>query len=200
MSKGRKFLVILLFIGIWGCAAVVEPGPGLCEESDSLCSSQADRWEQTIQNLRRELSEYESIKGTPVERVVGRPVVNLSSSKPIAAQVSEALGVKEDILKGKRKSCRTLLSLERESFDKYLECIEDATGKKQRRKIRRLKKDRERLLDRVRVAIAEVREVRGSGDYAQYYNNSWGGQNAYGGRAYNYWGNNQQMYRQYWGR
>lgn len=198
MSKRRKFLIVLLITGMWACVVVGDPTPGLCEESPSACLDEGARWEQTIKDLNRELTEYESVKKTPVERIVARPVVNLNSNKSIAAQVSEALKIKEDILKGKRKSCRTLLNLEKESFEKYLECIENAAGKRKDRNIRRLKKNRERLINKVRVTIAEVREVRGSGDYAQHYN-SWGGQNAYGG-ANNYWGNQMQMYRQYWGR
>ena len=134
-----------------------------------------------------------------MESIVGKPVVDLNSNKPIAEQVSDALKVKEEALKGKRKNCQTLLSLEKESFDKYMECMENAGGRRKDHYIRRLKRDRDRLLNKVRIAIAEVREVRGSNDYAQHYN-SWSGQNAYGGGANNYWGNQMQMYRQYWGR
>jgi hypothetical protein len=146
-----------------------------------------------MDGVEKKLQEYQTLQQLPLEQVIRKPLVDRNVNKSIAKQISEAIQKKEELLGQKRKECMTLLNQEKDLFDQVERCSKgDSAGD---REFRRLEKKRQKLVSRAVMLVAEVREVQGREDYAQYADYSRQ-QNYYD----NYWRNQQQMYMRSWGR
>ncbi len=180
---------------------MVLPGPATQPVIAADCSAIETEWSEVIERLRQELAEFKKVEDTHVEKIIGRPLVNIKASATIAEQVAEGLKVKEGILSEKRKICRKLLNREEQLFSALENCVNS-------RDFRRAKRDRRKLLKNVVFTIAEVREVEGQSQYSQYAGPWWNPyaqqqyQQQYNGGAYSYWPNQQQQMqrRGWWGR
>jgi hypothetical protein len=158
-----------------------------------------DRWEQLVQELEQKLSGYESVRRTPVTKIIQGPLVDRAVEAPIAKQVSEAIKIKDELLTQKRTECRKVLNLENQAFGEMESCLETRKSS-ERNKVKRLIKRRKRIVQKARITIADVREVEGKSYFPQYVD-SWRNQSNFYGRGTNdYWRAYQQMYRQYYGR
>jgi hypothetical protein len=171
-------------------------GPGLSEETDPACAARMAKWEQITQDLQEKFNAYATIQHTPAERIIQRPLVESGQGKSIAKQISEALQAKEDLLGTRRKDCRNLLDLENQAFEELRGCIENRKSSKNKDSSKIAKKRRS-LVDKISLAISEVREVEGK-DNGLVYTNDF--QDPYGRNLNSYWQNYQQMYRRWWGR
>ncbi len=169
---------------------------GLSEETDPACAAHMAKWEQIMQDLQEKFNAYATIQHTPSERIVQRPLVEAGQGKTIAKQISEALQAKDDLLSSKRKECRNVLDLESQAFDELRGCTENRKSSKNK-DVGKLAKKRRGLVDKITLAISEVREVEGR-DSGLVYNE--GMQDPYGRSLNSYWQNYQQMYRRWWGR
>ena len=168
----------------------------LCEERLSDCSAAVGRWKAVADELQEKLKEFNSIKGTPVENIIKRPLVDRGSGHTISKQIAQALQVKEDLLNEKRKECRNLLAREEKAFAELEVCVKPAKNSKIR-DVKQLEKKREKLVKDTIITVAEVREVKGSEDYAQYYDPSRPGF-SYSGGPGSYWERQQEMFMRYW--
>jgi hypothetical protein len=163
------------------------------------CRKAMQEWRELCENLDNALAEYKNIERTPVRNIIDGPVVDTGSSKTIAAQVSEALAVKENMLKDQRNLCRNIIRMEKELFEAVKSCSKRHFDKSEKREIRKLTRKRDRLIDKTRLRIAEVREVRGQEmdySYAGYWNNQQQGR---GRNPSGYWNHYQRMYQRWWG-
>jgi hypothetical protein len=180
-------LSILLILGVWSvCPA---------DDSDSRCTVAKDKWEQIVQQLKERLHNYSTIQQTSAERILQRPVVDRSSNKTIARQISEALQVKEDMLNAKRKECRNLMNLENQAFGELQDCM-NRKGSKDK-DVKNLSKNRQAFLDKAVITLAEVREVEGKETFMPYAD-AGNDPDPYRRSVNNQWQNYQQMYRQWW--
>lgn len=181
------FLLILVF---------AMNSPGFSDDSDVRCMAAKDRWEKILQELKDKLQSYTSIQQTPVDRILQRPALSSSEEdKTIAKRISEALEAKEEILNAKRKECRNLLNLESQVYAEVQECMNRRNSKD--KDLKNLAKNRQGLIEKAVVAIAEVREVEGKETFVPY--DTMGDPDPYRRSVNNYWQNYQQMYRRFWG-
>lgn len=188
------FILVLTLVVVAG-----NPAPALSQETEYDCISAIGHWEQLVRELDEKLSGYESVRRTPVTEIIQGPLVNGKVEAPIAKQVSEAIKIKEELLNEKRTECRKVLNLESQAFKAMEACLETRKGA-EKRKIKRLISKRKRVVQKVRITIAEVREVEGKSYFPQYVD-SWRNQSNFYGRGMNdYWRAYRQMYRGYYGR
>jgi hypothetical protein len=169
----------------------------VAEDADSHCAVAKEKWEQIVQQLKENLKNYAAVQQTPVERIIQRPVVERSSGKTIAKQVSEALQVKDEMLNAKRKECRNLINLENQAFSELQDCGKGKIAKD--KDLKNLVKTRQAFLEKAVVALAEVREVEGKETFSPYAD-AGNDPDPYNRSVNNRWQNYQQMYRQWWGR
>ncbi len=165
------------------------------------CPTVLKQWEALYEDLKKSLSEYENLEKTSIKNIIERPVVDTASTKTIAAQVAEALSVKENMLKDQRNHCRNLINLENEAFEILRSCRKRDLSAEEKRAVKKINKRRKRLIKKVQLKVAEVREVRGQEmdySYVGYYNNQQ--QAPHGRNAGGYWNHYQQMYQRWWGR
>jgi hypothetical protein len=172
--------------------------PCLSQGTDAACSAAIDRWGSLYQQLEHKLAEFSTLQQARVESVVQHPLFQQGSGKTIAKQISDALQAKEELLNAKRRECREMLASEERSFAQLQECI--GNGKESRNKdAKKLLKQRNALLEKAGVVLAEVKEVEGK-DSGMPYTEAMRGQPDYGrGVANSQWQNYQQMYRRWWG-
>lgn len=169
--------------------------PGFSEGSDARCMAAKQRWEDILQALKEKLQIYTSIQQTPAERIVQRPILDTRANKTIAKQISDALEAKEEVLSAKRKECRNLLNLESQVFAEVQECLNLKHFKD--KNIKNIVKNRQALVEKAVVTIAEVREVEGKETFVPY--DAMGDPDPYRRSVNNYWQNYMQMYRRWWG-
>ncbi|MEW6533854.1 MAG: hypothetical protein AB1473_23695 [Thermodesulfobacteriota bacterium] len=162
-------------------------------EGPVSCSTALQKWDTIMDGVEKKLQEYQILQQTPLEQIIRKPLVDRNENKTIARQISEAIQAKEELLAERRKECLTLLNQEKDLFDQVERCSKGDSARD--REFRRLEKKRQRLVGRAVMLVAEVREVQGREDYAQYADYSRQ-QNYYE----NQWRNQQQMYMRSWGR
>ena len=168
-----------------------------CFSQDGDCSSAQKRWEQLFQELRDKIQDYSTIQQTSLERLTQRPIVDRTERKTIARQVSEAIQIKEEILNGKRKECRSVLDLEERAFAEFQRCADNGRGSKDK-DVKNLIKKRQAFVEKAAISISEVREVEGK-DTSLPYVEAMRDQDPYRQSVNNQWQNYQQMYRRWWG-
>ncbi|MGD9817652.1 MAG: hypothetical protein AB7V04_03025 [Desulfomonilaceae bacterium] len=155
-----------------------------------------DKWEQSYQQVKEVVDKLTLVEQTPVEKITKKPLVSAIKGKTIAAQVSDALSEKEELLKSMRKETRNLLTVENKIFNEMQQCLRSAKASKNK-EINNVTKKRKALLDKALVCLAEVKEVEGKETvipYTEAY-----GQDAYRRSVNNQWQNYQGAYRGYWG-
>lgn len=183
-----------------GCVLVLLAALGSpCQSqgTDAACSAAMDRWAAVYQQLEHKLAEFSTLQQTRAESIVQHPMFQPSEGKTIARQISDALQAKEELLNGKRRECRDTLAAEERAFAELQACI--GNGKEARTKdAKRLVKQRNALLEKAGVVLAEVKEVEGK-DSNMPYTEAMRGQQDYNRGAAGYWQNYQQMYRRWWG-
>ena len=169
------------------------------QQSQDTCEKVFEKWKDLTQNLQSKIKQFDSLQRAPARKIVGKPIVKRSSSKTIATQVAEALHAKEAVLSKKRDECRKLLGKEERVFTSVSKCLsKDMSLKKS--ELKRLERSRSNLIKKTLITIAEVKEVKGSEDYAFYYNPPRIGYNPMMGVQSNYWRKQQQMLMNYWRR
>lgn len=177
--------------------SLVASTPCRSEGQDSDCASVLQKWEGICRDLTAKLHEFSAVQDTPVERITQRPLLQGGGDRTIARRISDALQVKEEILKTKREECQALLNLEGQAFSALQgQCQNGKNGLGKDAK--KLIKQRNALVERVTVTIADVREVEGR-DAGLPYSAGVRGQPDYGQGPNNYWQSYQQMYRRWWG-
>ncbi len=172
--------------------------PCRSQGTDAACAAAIDRWGKIYQQLDQKLTDFSVIQQTRAERIVQHPLYEAASGKTIAKQISDALQAKEDMLNSKRQECREMIDLEQRAFSQLQECV--GNGKDSRHKdAKKLVKQRNALLEKATMVLAEVKEVEGK-DTGMPYTEAMRGQQDYGrGGPNGYWQNYQQMYRRWWG-
>jgi len=155
------------------------------------------RWEQLFQELRDRIQDYSTIQQTSLERLTQRPIVDRTEGKTIARQISEAIQIKEEMLNGKRKECRSVLDLEERTFAEFQRCTDNGRGSKDK-DVKNLIKKRQAFVEKAAIALSEVREVEGK-DTSLPYVEAMRDQDPYRQSVNNQWQNYQQMYRRWWG-
>jgi hypothetical protein len=170
--------------------------PGFSEGPDASCVAAKQRWEEILQALKEKLQIYASIQQTPAERIVQRPILDVRANKTIAKQISDALEAKEEVLNAQRKECRNLLNLESQVFAEVQECMDLRHAKD--KNVKNMIKNRQALVDKAVVTIAEVHEVEGKETFVPY--DAMNEPDPYRRSVNNYWQNYMQMYRRWWGR
>ncbi len=185
--KGILILCIFLTLSVKGSA--VAQGPS------SDCAQLKDRWEQLYSEMKEKVDGFSALEQTPLERIIKRPVINPNEQKTIAAQVSEALQIKEDLLAGQRKEIRNLMNTESKVFGELQHSIQMDKSVKHKDAGNILKK-RKALLDKAIVTVAEVKEVEGRETVMPYSEAS--GQDQYRRSVNNQWPNYQDT-RRWWG-
>jgi len=168
-----------------------------CLSQDGDCSSAQIRWEQLFQELRDRIQDYSSIQQTSLERLTQRPIVDRTERKTIARQISEAIQIKEEMLNGKRKECRTVLDREERAFAEFQRCADNGRGSKDK-DVKNVIKKRQVFVEKAAIALSEVREVEGT-DTSLPYVEAMRDQDPYRQSVNNQWQNYQQMYRRWWG-
>ncbi len=167
----------------------------LAQGPDSDCAQLKDRWEQLYSEMKEKVDGFGAVEQTPIEQIIKRPLVDPNEHKTIAAQISEALKVKEDLLAGQRKELRNLLNTENKVFGELQHCLQmDKSAK--RKDAGNIQKKRRALLDKVVVTVAEVKEVEGRETVMPYSEAS--GQDQYRRSVNNQWPNYQDS-RRWWG-
>ncbi len=169
--------------------------PGFSDDQESRCSAAKQRWEQVLQDLKEKLQSYSAIQQTPAERIAQRPMLDGGANKTIAKQISDALEAKEGILSAKRKECRNLLNIESQLFAEVQDCLNRRQSKD--KDIKNIVKNRQMLVEKAAITIAEVREVEGKETFLGY--DAMADPDPYRRSVNNYWQNYQQMYRRFWG-
>lgn len=185
--------VVLLAAALFLCLWITE---GIAQSSDASCTSPRDGWEKAVKDLQDNLQAYSAIVQTPVERIIQHPLVDPRAGKTIAAQIAEALQVKEDLLSAKRKECRSILDIEKQAYTELEKCVEQ--DRKKNKDLGKLAKQRRSIIDKAILLISEVREVQGEETYSPY-SQSAGYYDPYRGGNGNYQ-NYQQNYGRWWGR
>ncbi len=168
----------------------------VCSEAQESneCSAVQERWEKVIADLKAKLHEYETLRQTPVKKLIGKSLIDESSKQTIAKQISKALRAKAEMLDAKRKECLGVLSRENQLFGQIQSCLNEGKGKRSKT-VKRLVSERSKLRKAAVVTIAEVREVEGKGDYTQYVDSWRNRQDPYYGNMGNYWQNYYRGYR-----
>lgn len=191
--KIRPLVVLVaVFASLW-----LSIPKGFAESSDGPCIDSRNHWEQAVKNLQENLQAYSAIVQTPAERIVQRPLVDPRAAKTIAAQIAEALQVKEDLLNAKRKECRSILDKEKQAFSAFEQCVEQ--DKKKNKELGKLAKQRKNLIDKAVLMISEVREVQGEETYSPYSQSARYDDPSRGANG-GYYQNYQQNYGRWWGR
>jgi hypothetical protein len=168
-----------------------------CLSQDGDCSSAQIRWEKLFQELRDRIQDYSSIQQASLERLTQRPIVDRTETKTIARQVSEAIQIKEEMLNGKRKECRSAMDSEERAFAEFQRCADNGRGSKDK-DVKNLIKKRQTFVEKAAIALSEVREVEGK-DTTLPYEEAMRDQDPYRQSVNNQWQNYQQMYRRWWG-
>ncbi len=172
--------------------------PCRSQGTDAACAAAIDRWGQIYQQLDQKLKEFSAIQQTRAERIVQHPLYEADSGRTIAKQISDALQAKEDLLNRKRQECREMINLEQRAFAQLQKCTGNPKDSRNK-EAKKLVKQRNALLERATVVLAEVKEVEGK-DTGMPYTEAMRGQQDYGrGGPNSYWQNYQQMYRRWWG-
>ncbi len=187
-SLFRGFLGLVISGAIFGLITV---SLVMAQEVDSQCLPIKNKWEQSYQEIKDRVDKFAALEQTPVEKITNKPLVSAGKGKTIAAQVSEALGEKEEMLKSIRKETRNLLGSENRIFNELQQCAQ--SGKSKSKEIGNIAKKRKALLDKAIILLTEVREVEGKETVMPYTE-------AYGQDAYRRSVNNQwQNYNRGWG-
>ncbi len=187
-------LVVLFTVILFSCLSITQ---SLAQSSETTCTDRRNHWEKVVKDLQENLQSYSAIAQTPVERIVHRPLVDPRAGKTIAAQVAEALQIKEDLLNAKRKECRSILDMENQAFAEFEKCADAA--KRKNKDLTKLAKQRKSLIEKAILMLSEVREVQGEETYspysqsAKYYDPYRGGNGYYQNYQQNYGG-------RWWGR
>lgn len=189
-----KLSVSILFLCSMLIFCALEPALAQGPESD--CSQLKNSWEQLYQDIKEKSDGFTSLEQTAIERIIKKPVVNPNESKTIAAQVSEALQIKEDLLAGQRKELRNLMNIENKVFGELQQCLQSDKSNRNKDAGNILKK-RRALLDKVIVTVTEVKEVEGRETVMPY--SEAAGQDQYRRSVNNQWPNSQDPYRRWWG-
>lgn len=191
----RPLLSLILILSVLAFLSAAESCRA--QTVDPQCGDAMNRWEKVTDDLKDKLQSYLGVQGTPVERVIQRPIVSDRPGRTIALQISEAVQVKEELLKTKRAECRDLITLENQAFDGLQECAQSIKSSKNK-DFSALSKKRRAFIDKVILSIADVREVEGQETVIPY---ETANQDPYSRSVNNYWQNYQQMYRGgWWGR
>ncbi len=186
LSKCILFLCVILICGEMSALA---QGP------DSDCAQLKDKWEQLYSEMKEKVDGFSAVEQTPIEQVIKKPLIDPNEHKTIAAQISEALKVKEDLLAGQRKELRNLLNTENKVFGELQRCLQmDKSAK--RKDAGNILKKRRALLDKVVITVAEVKEIEGRETVMPYSEAS--GQDQYRRSVNNQWPNYQDS-RRWWG-
>lgn len=189
---GRRMIFATAFVCqlvfLWSVA------PCHSQDADSQCEGLKSKWESTIQDLNTRLQEYEEVQRCPLEKVVKRPLVDFSTGKTIAKQISHAIQAKENLLNAKREQCRDILNRESQAYGELEQCVR-SKGDRQGKLLKKIERNRKHIVEKARLAIVAVRAVEGqdTSAYSQAYQSPSGQYNGY-------WQQYQQMYRGYWGR
>lgn len=186
-------LVVLIAVILFSCLSIAQ---SLAQSSDTTCMDRRSHWEKVVKDLQENLQSYSAIAQTPVERIVQHPLVDPRAGKTIAAQVGEALQVKEDLLNAKRKECRSILDMESQAFAELEKCSE--SEKRKNKELAKLSKQRRSLIDKAILMLSEVREVQGEETYSPYSQSAKYSDPYRGGNGY--YQNYQQNYGRWWGR
>jgi hypothetical protein len=189
----RLLVPLIPIFSIISFVALISPP---CFAQDGGCSSAQMRWEQIFQELRDKIQDYSTIQQASLERLTQRPIVDRTEGKTIARQISEAIQIKENMLNGKRKECRSLLDQEAKAFAEFQRCGNNSRGLREK-EIKNLMKKRQAFVDKAAVALSEVREVEGKETGLPY--EAMRDQDPYRQSYNNQWQNYQQMYRGWWG-
>ena len=161
----------------------------------SDCSQLKTEWEQLYQEMKDKVDSFAALEQSPVERIIKKPIVDPNESKTIAAQVSSALQIKEDLLTTQRTEMRNLMNSETKVFNDLQHCIQ-ADKSSKNKDTASISKKRRALLDRLNVSLAEVKEVEGRETVMPY--SEAAGQDQYRRSVNNQWPN-QDPYRSWWG-
>ena len=164
------------------------------QAAGSDCSQLKTQWEEMYQELKNKADAFAAVEQLPIERIIKKPIVNPNESKTIAAQVSSALQLKEDLLTAQRTEIRSLISSETRIFNELQSCIQ-ADKSSKNKDINAISKKRRALLDRLNVTLAEVKEVEGRETVMPY--SEAAGYDQYRRSVYNQWMNQDQ--RRWWG-
>ena len=167
--------------------------PVSAQEVDPQCMPLKSRWEQAYQEIKDRLDKFNALEQTPVEKITNKPLVSATKGKTIAAQVSEGLAEKEELLKSIRKETRNLMGSENKLFNELQQCSQSVKSSKNK-DFSNIVKKRKALLDKALVCLTEVREVEGKETVMPYTEAS--GQDAYRRSVNNQW---QNYNRGYWG-
>lgn len=167
--------------------------PVSAQEVDTQCMPIKGRWEQAYQEIKDRLDKFNALEQTPVEKITNKPLVSATRGKTIAAQVSDGLAEKEELLKSIRKETRNLLGSENRLFSELQQCAQSVKSSKNK-DFSSIVKKRKALLDKALVCLTEVREVEGKETVMPYTEAS--GQDAYRRSVNNQW---QNYNRGYWG-
>ena len=167
--------------------------PVSAQEVDPQCMPLKSRWEQAYQEIKDRLDKFNALEQTPVEKITNKPLVSATKGKTIAAQVSEGLAEKEELLKSIRKETRNLMGSENKLFNELQQCSQSVKSSKNK-DFSSIVKKRKALLDKALVCLTEVREVEGKETVMPYTEAS--GQDAYRRSVNNQW---QNYNRGYWG-
>jgi hypothetical protein len=172
--------------------------PCRSQGTEAACAEAVDQWGKIYQQLDQKLTDFSAIQQTRVERLVQHPLFETGAGKTIAKQIADALQAKEDILNVKRRECRETMNLEQRAYSQLQDCL--GNGKDSRFKdAKKLVKQRNALLEKATLVLAEVKEVEGK-DTNLPYTEAMRGQQDYGrGGSNSQWQNYQQMYRRWWG-
>ncbi len=190
LGKRAGFIVVFCLLLI-----LCDKNSTLAQNREPDCEQLKGQWEQLYQDMKDRLDGFSSLEQTPIERIIKRPIVNPSSSETIAAQISHALQVKEDLLISKRKELRNLINVENKVFSELQHCLQ--TDKSSRHKdTPNILKKRKALLDKAVITMAEVKEIEGRETVMPYSEAS--GQDQYRRSVNNQW-QNQGQYRGWWG-
>ncbi len=179
--------ILSMFFGVNGSV--------LAQGASSDCVQLKTEWEQLYQEMKNKVDAFAALEQSPVERIIKRPIVDPNESKTIAAQVSSALQVKEDLLTAQRKEMRNLISIETKLFNEAQRCTQNEKSSKNK-DMANISKKRRALLDKLNIALAEVKEVEGRETVMPY--SEAAGQDQYRRSVNNQWPN-QDPYRRWWG-
>lgn len=181
------FLCLLLIL--------CDKNSALAQNRETDCEQVKGQWEQLYQEMKDKLDGFTSLEQTPIERIIKKPIVNPGSSETIAAQISHALQVKEDLLISKRKELRNLINVETKLFSELQHCLQTEKSSRHKDASNILKK-RKALLDKAVITMAEVKEIEGRETVMPY--SEAAGQDQYRRSVNNQW-QNQGQYRGWWG-
>ncbi|MGC8603665.1 MAG: hypothetical protein ACP5VS_08265 [Desulfomonilaceae bacterium] len=182
-----SIFIVFLFILLIGAERF-----GLAQGSDSDCSQLKDQWERLYTEMKEKVDGFYTVEQTPIEQIIKRPLIDPNEHKTIAAQVSEALQIKDNLLAGQRKELRNIMNNENKIFGELQHCLQMDKSLKRKDAGAMLKK-RKALLDKVVLTVAEVKEVEGRETVTPYTEAS--GQDQYRRSVNNQWPN----YQGWWG-